>query len=110
MADRIYEELDPLTGRIKRWDFDGEHIIQRTSQDVAPLLDQNAALRNDPAVTAFGKKSGMLKVGSIPLELVQKWKAEEGFDIMSPNVQTSEVLRRLRMAEYEKLRTTDAKF
>ena len=110
MADKIYEELDPLTGRIKRWEFDGEHIIQRTSQDVAPLLDQNAVLRNDASVTAFGKKRGMLKVGSIPLELVQKWKAEEGFDIMSPSVPTSEVLKRLRMAEFEKLRTTDVKF
>ncbi len=110
MADKIYEERDALTGRVKRFDFDGEHIIQRTTQDVAPLLDQNAALRNDPGVTAFGKKHGLLKVGSIPLELVQKWKAEEGFDIMSPNVPTSEVIRRLRMAEYEKLRTTDAKF
>lgn len=110
MADTIYEEFDPLAGRIKKFDFDGERIIQRTTQDVAPLLDQNAALRNDAAVTAFGKKRGMLKVGSIPLELVQKWKAEEGFDILSPNVPTSEVLRRLRMAEFEKLRTTDAKF
>ncbi len=110
MADTIYEEFDPLAGRIKRWDFDGERIIQRTTQDVAPLLDQNAALRNDPSVTAFGKKNGMLKVGSIPLELAQKWKAEEGFDIFSPSVPTSEVLKRLRMAEFEKLRTTDAKF
>lgn len=110
MADKIYEELDTLTGRVKQWEFDGERIIQRTTQNVAPLLDQNAALRNDPAVTSFGKKNGLLKVGSIPLELAQKWKAEEGFDIFSPNVPTSEVLKRLRMAEFEKLRTTDAKF
>lgn len=107
---KIHEEFDALTGRSKVWTYDGEQVVQHTKQDVQPLLDHNAALRSDGQTQARGKRAGFLKVGSIPLELVQKWKAEEGFDIFSPSTPTSEVLRRLRMAEYEKLRTTDVKF
>ncbi|MBP8273248.1 MAG: hypothetical protein KAY59_02400 [Acidobacteria bacterium] len=107
---KIHEEFDAFSGRSKVWTYDGERVVQHTQQDVQPLLDHNAAQRNDPGAAAAGKKKGFMKVGSIPLELVQKWHAEEGFNIFSPDVPTSEVLRRLRMAEYEKLRTTDAKF
>jgi hypothetical protein len=107
---KLFEEFDPITQRRKVWTRDGDNIVQRTAQDVQPLLDANLAQRNDPSITRDGIKKGFWKVGSIPLELVQKWKVEEGFDIMSPNVSTAELLKRLRMAEYEKLRTTDAKF
>jgi hypothetical protein len=107
---KLYEEFDETTQRRKVWTRDGDNIVQRTSQDVQPLLDANLAQRNDRDQTRHGIKKGFWKVGSIPLELAQKWKTEEGFDIMSPNVSTAELLKRLRMAEYEKLRTTDAKF
>jgi hypothetical protein len=107
---KLYEEFDEITQRRKVWSRDGDNLIQRTTQDVQPLLDANMAQRNDPSITRHGIKSGFWKVGSIPVELAQQWKIEEGFDIMSPDVKTAEVLRRLRLAEYEKLRTTDAKF
>ena len=109
MPKPLHVELDPLTARIKQWDMTSDgHVIQRTMQDTKPLLDANALLRNDSDATRQQIKKGMLKVGSIPLELVEKWRVEEGFDIWK--APTSEVLKRLRMAEYEKLRTTDAKF
>lgn len=110
MSKPLHQEFDPLTQRIKQWTYDDGRIVQKTQQDVAPLLDANAIQRNTPGLAKAQIKKGMLKVGSIPLELAMKWKAEDGFDIMSPDVPTAEVLRRLRMAEFEKLRTTDAKF
>ena len=106
MSKPLHYEIDPLTGRVKSWTLNGETVVQKTTQDNAPLLDWNAVMRREMDQS----KSGMRKVGSIPLELAERWKREEGFDIFSPNVPTTEVLKRLRMAEYEKLRTTDAKF
>ena len=110
MSKPLHYEIDSLTGRVKTWSLDGFTVVQNTIQDTQPLLDHNAALRNDGTATRHGIKSGFWKVGSIPLELAEKWKREEGFDIFSPNVPTSEVLARLRRSEYEKLRTTDGKF
>lgn len=110
MSKPLHYEIDPLTGRVKSWTLNGTTIVQNTIQDTQPLLDHNAILRNDGTATRHGIKNGLWKVGSIPLELCEKWKREEGFDVFSPNVSTAEILARLRRSEYEKLRTTDAKF
>lgn len=109
MSKPLHYEIDPLTGRVKSWTLNGETVVQTVTQDTKPLLDHNMVWRNE-IQPAQRRADGFTKVGSIPLELAEKWKREEGFDIFSPNVPTSEVLKRLRMSEYEKLRTTDAKF
>ena len=47
-----------------------------------------------------------MKVASIPVVVVEKWQ-KEGFDIMDPNTDIKEVLRRLHAENLDAFITTD---
>ena len=107
---KLFTEYDAVNDRVVELSMDNGTIIQRTKQNVQPVLDMNSLRRNDADISKNGIKQSWWQIGSIPVEVAQKWKIEEGFDILSPDVHPSEIVKRLRMAEFEKLRTTDAKF
>lgn len=82
------------------WLEDGK-AIERHTQDVEPILDQNKRLAT--ADDGYSPSRDMRRVASIPNIVVLQWLAE-GVDIFDPN-DRAEVKRRLNSPEWAHLRT-----
>lgn len=68
-------------------------------QDVEPLLIHNKAEAED-----FTRYGDLCKIASIPMVLIEKWKNEEGVDIMKPGTEDF-LARKLLDPDYAHLRT-----
>lgn len=84
------------------WLEDGK-IIERHTQDVEPILDQNTRLRTHS--DGYSPTREFRRAASIPHVVVHQWLME-GFDIFDPNNE-AELRRRLNSQEWEKLRTAE---
>ena len=85
----------------------GEHadgLFIKKSQDISQsFIDSLKEHRN----SSLGQREGeFMKVASIPVVVAEKWK-KEGFDIMDPNTDIKEVLRRLHAENLDAFITTD---
>lgn len=80
-------------------DSDGNVTIT-TEQDCEPILDGNRELANG----GFSRRQDMWPVASIPLNLIEKWRNEEGIDVFDPNCADA-LKRKLNSIEYRYLRT-----
>lgn len=89
------------TGVVETVLVDGDgNITITTEQDCEPILDVNRAIAND----GFNHRQSMWPVASIPLNLIEKWRVEEGIDVFDPNCADA-LKRKLNSIEYRYLRT-----
>ncbi|MFP5449871.1 MAG: hypothetical protein ACLGHU_14125 [Alphaproteobacteria bacterium] len=80
---------------------DGTYTVM-SEQDTDPILDQNKAMatHND----GWSESRDMRRAASIPMILVEKWKREQGVNVLRP--EGEEFLKRvLNDADYQHLRT-----
>lgn len=75
-------------GSIKRnvtYDRAEEKLVQHSVQDIQPLIDLNKKEYNKDYIHGGveTKETGMRKVASIPLIIIEKWKKEHGIDMMN---------------------------
>ena len=98
---------DPLTGMNIWFDYN-EHTDEATleyEQDVAPVLEANKAMANDPEVWKDGVKNDFALYASIPVGLQMKWLVEEGLDVYDDNA-WPQIFRKLNDPQYQYLKTT----
>jgi len=81
--------------------FDGDKIIERRTQDVEGVLDDNKRLYSDG--DGYSESRELRRVASIPMVIVEQWMAE-GVDIFDPN-SAAEIRRRLNSSDNRFLRT-----
>jgi len=75
-------------------------------QEVTPILEQNQAMagHND----GYTPSRDMARIASIPLTIIYKWLAEEGWDALSPDPDCQRKLaQKLDSNEYRYLRTSE---
>lgn len=86
---------------------DGTYTVWST-QDNDPLLEHNAQLRglDDRGYTSPSKD--FRREGSVPLALIEKWKQEEGVNVLLP--EGHDFLRKkLNDSDWANLRTSEGK-
>lgn len=101
MAELISTDASGLTQHIDI--ADGKFSVH-TSQDVAPILENNLLLRNDEDYSRSGIKKGFWHAATIPTVIVHKWM-KEGVNVFDPK-QVREVNAKLNSPEYAYLKTT----
>jgi hypothetical protein len=105
----IYTETDPTTGLRREVQTDGRHMREVTRSDPAATratLDRMSRLRADDGYARTGIKEGWHHAASVPAEVWLRW-ANEGFDIFKAH--PTEILKRLRDRDYERLRATSGR-
>ena len=95
---------DPIK-RSFSYDHTDDKGVIHSVQDVEPLLDLNKREQTGDSMYATGRgPAGMHKVASIPLVIIEKWKAELGVDVMNKD-HMPKVKQLLNDPEYRYLRT-----
>lgn len=81
----------------------GDGTYQVSSfQEVDPFLDRNVAMANHN--DGWSASKDLRRLASVPLNLLRKWREEEGFDALNPH--HDDVLKRkLNDIDFQKLRT-----
>lgn len=79
---------------------DGGAVV--SSQDVGAVLERNKALANEN--NGWNATRDMRRVATIPMILLQKWQAEEGWDPWDP-ANGDRLARKLNDPDYAYLRT-----
>ena len=100
------------SSQIKRnlsYDHNEYKIVQHSVQDVQPLLELNKKEYNKDYVHGGveTKETGMRKVASIPLIIVEKWKRDHGIDMMNKD-HLPKIKQLLNSYEYKFLRTHES--
>lgn len=84
---------------------DGTYSVWST-QENDPFLDRNKAMANHN--DGWSPSRDLRREGSVPLGLIEKWKQEEGVNVLKP--EGHEFLKRkLNDVEYQYLRTSPGK-
>jgi len=102
----IHTEIDPLTGLRRDVQTDGRHMREVTQTDASntkATLNHLSRLRSNEDYAKSGIKEGWHHAATIPMEVVVEWM-NQGFDVF--NAHPSEIMKRLRQRDYEKLRAT----
>ena len=87
------------------YDHTDDKGVIHSVQDVEPLLDLNKKEATGDSIYGTGEGPlGMRKVASIPLVIIEKWKAELGVDAMNKD-HMPKVKQLLNDPEYRFLRT-----
>lgn len=99
-------------GSIKRnvtYDRAEEKLVQHSVQDIQPLIDLNKKEYNKDYIHGGveTKETGMRKVASIPLIIIEKWKKEHGIDMMNKD-HWPKIKQLLNSNEYRFLRTHES--
>lgn len=105
----ILTEFDPVMGVRREVQVDGRHMREVTHSDRAATqvtLDNLQRLRSDESYAQRGIKKGWHHVADIPPDVIVQW-LNEGFDVFKAH--PSEILKRLRHPDYEKLRATSGR-
>ena len=91
------------------YDHAEDKIVQHSVQDVQPLLELNKKEYNKDYIHGGveTKETGMRKVASIPLIIVEKWKKEHGIDMMNKD-HWPKIKQLLNSKEYKFLRTHES--
>ena len=98
------ETKSPISRSFSYDNTDDKSVIHSV-QDVEPLLDLNKREQTGDSMYATGRgPAGMHKVASIPLIIIEKWKAELGVDVMNKD-HMPKVKQLLNDPEYRYLRT-----
>lgn len=102
----IYTEHDSLYGLRREVQTDGRGMREVTHSDAAATrqtMDHLQRLRSDADYAKRGIKEGWHHAATIPAEVVVEW-LNQGFDVFKAH--PTEILKRLRDRDYEKLRAT----
>lgn len=92
-----------------RWEIehtgDGKRLLHG-SQEIDGILDGNAAMRthND----GYTPSREMRRAGRIPMQLLNKWMIEEGWDPWDPD-HSDRLMRKLNDIDFFKLRTAEGR-
>lgn len=100
--------LDLLVTTRYKLESDGSVTVVR-SQDVEPILVNNREIREEQTLGAQykGRYGEGRLVASLPFQLIEKWRLEEGFDVLAPGGCDMERLRRkLNSLDCKDLRLT----
>tara|TARA_R100000988_G_C3968182_1_gene150025 strand:+ start:280 stop:597 length:318 start_codon:yes stop_codon:yes gene_type:complete len=91
------------------YDHSEDKIVQHSVQDVQPLLELNKKEYNKDYIHGGveTKETGMRKVASIPLIIVEKWKRDHGIDMMNKD-HWPKIKQLLNSNEYKFLRTHES--
>jgi len=82
-----------LDSVINEFEYNADGLVPKKSQDIPQsLLDSIKEQRNS---SKEQKEGEFMKVASIPAVIAEKWM-REGFNILDPNVNGKEILKRLR--------------
>jgi len=82
-----------LDSVINEFEYNADGLVLKKSQDIPQtLLDSIKEQRNS---SKDHKECEFMKVASIPAVIAEKWM-REGFNILDPNVNGKEILKRLR--------------
>jgi len=82
-----------LDSVINEFEYNADGLVLKKSQDIPQtLLDSIKEQRNS---SKEQKEGEFMKVASIPAVIAEKWM-REGFNILDPNVNGKEILKRLR--------------
>jgi hypothetical protein len=105
MAKRLLD-YDPLTGMRTWFDYDSNDVMYLTEeQDVNPILDSNAAKRNDTEYSRKGIKKDWWHYADIPLVVILELKRKHGVDLMAKKVDWKSAFKIINR-EYPYLKTT----
>lgn len=105
----IHTEIDAFTGLRRDVQTDGRLIREVTTTDSSntrATLDHLQRLRADESYAKQGIKEGWHHAATIPAEVVIEW-LNQGFDVFTAH--PTEILKRLRQRDYEKLRATSGR-
>lgn len=103
MSRRLFDH-DEVYGQTEFFHYDsatGDFTIE-TTQDVEPILDENARQRNSG--DGFTPSRDMRKIATIPLVVLQLWKEKYGLDWMNRN-HAKAIREKLNDADWRYLRT-----
>lgn len=91
---------------VTRHHANSDGIVVERIQDIAPILDRNRALQNEPQRT-----ESFRHIGTVPNVLIEKWINEEGAPVlaMSAHEFARFIRRKLNDPDYAYLRTTDGR-
>lgn len=92
---------------VERWGRHDDKIVIQRSQDVQPVLDQNAALRS-AGMDNFGKDNWC--VGRVPVLVVEQWMKEAGVRWDDPEGFQRVMKRKLLDGEFAKFRVHEGTF
>jgi hypothetical protein len=84
---------------------DGTYTVWST-QENDPLLERNKTLAN--ANDGWSPSRDLRREGSIPMALIDKWKTEEGVNVLHPSGHEF-LKRKLNDIDYQFLRTSPGK-
>jgi hypothetical protein len=90
-----------------KYDHETDSIVVNRVQDVEPLLELNKKELNGDSMYGPQNNSGMRKVASIPLVVIEKWKRELGVDVFNKD-HMPKVKQLLNDPEYRWLRTHES--
>lgn len=90
-----------------KYDHTTDSIVVNRVQDVEPLLELNKKELNGDSMYGPQANSGMRKVASIPLVVIEKWKRELGVDVFNKD-HMPKVKQLLNDPEYRWLRTHES--
>ena len=113
MSKRVLD-FDPLNRVTTFHHYDSltDETTISTEQDVEPILDRNVEIQNWGGASSKGlnewSRRGIGRsewhVASIPVEIISKWRTEEGIDVFKRDHWPA-VRRKLMDPEWRKLRT-----
>lgn len=93
-----------LDGVKTEFEADSGGLILKKSQEIPQsLLDSIKAKRDD---STNHREGDFMHVASIPAVIAEKWM-KEGFNILDPNVNGKEIVRRLKAENLDGFLTTD---
>lgn len=84
---------------------DGTYTVWST-QENDPFLERNKVLAN--AGDGYSPSRDLRREGSIPMGLIEKWKQEEGVNVLHPSGHDF-LRRKLNDIDYQHLRTSPGK-
>lgn len=86
---------------------DGNYEVFST-QENDPYLEANARLRSLDDGGYTSKSKDFRREGSVPFALINKWRAEEGVDVLHPSGHEF-LKRKLNCSDWSALRTSEGK-
>lgn len=97
----------PLRTQMTFDEADDKVVFRSCQPNIQDCLEMNQAFLNaDRASSSLWAGRNWVRVGSIPMWLLEKWRLEDGIDFYRWNDEDkAKIVRRLNSNEYEKLRT-----
>lgn len=90
------------------WNDDNDELVQRTYQDVEPIIKANKAAQNDWG-GRFGNKETFHHVATIPHAEIVKWMNEKGINAFNQGDFEDAVIKMLNDPDWKNLKTKNVR-